>query len=101
MGRLRAYAWSPWTTRIVPALGGRALDLTLPTRFLIFVVLLYPYWTLILLVHEVESQRLRKRRLRRIGICHKCSYDLRGNVSGVYPECGSPILRDRDSDTAE
>ena len=24
-------------------------------------------------------------------LCRKCSYDLTGNVSGVCPECGSPI----------
>jgi hypothetical protein len=34
----------------------------------------------------------RRRRLRR-GWCGKCGYDLTGNVSGVCPECGRPIVR--------
>lgn len=25
------------------------------------------------------------------GRCAKCGYDLRGNVSGVCPECGAPV----------
>jgi len=31
---------------------------------------------------------LRRQRLKR-GLCGKCGYDLRGNVSGVCPECGN------------
>lgn len=30
-----------------------------------------------------------RRRLR--GLCTQCEYDLTGNVSGVCPECGTPI----------
>lgn len=26
-------------------------------------------------------------------LCERCSYDLTGNVSGVCPECGTPIRR--------
>lgn len=25
------------------------------------------------------------------GVCHRCNYDLRGNVSGRCPECGQPV----------
>ena len=32
---------------------------------------------------------LRRRRLLRPGVCRSCGYDLRGNVSGVCPECGA------------
>jgi RNA polymerase subunit RPABC4/transcription elongation factor Spt4 len=32
------------------------------------------------------------RRRIRLGHCHKCGYDLTGNVSGVCPECGAAIL---------
>jgi len=28
------------------------------------------------------------------GHCPKCSYNLRGNVSGVCPECGTPTFRE-------
>jgi|GEM_PF-2436358 len=33
----------------------------------------------------------RRARAFPIGICVKCSYNLKGNESGVCPECGSPI----------
>lgn len=33
---------------------------------------------------------LRRRRRRKKGFCVKCGYNLRGNVSGICPECGSP-----------
>jgi hypothetical protein len=29
-------------------------------------------------------------RPRPVGFCRRCGYCLRGNVSGVCPECGSP-----------
>lgn len=28
---------------------------------------------------------------RNLGLCLKCGYDLHGNVSGVCPECGTPV----------
>ncbi len=33
----------------------------------------------------------RQRRRRRLGLCETCSYDLKGNESGVCPECGQRI----------
>lgn len=30
------------------------------------------------------------------GKCRRCEYDLRGNVSGICPECGTPIRPDTD-----
>jgi hypothetical protein len=35
-------------------------------------------------------RRWRSARLRNVGLCRVCGYDLRGNVSGVCPECGAP-----------
>jgi len=35
--------------------------------------------------------RLRCKRLAREGHCQGCGYDLTGNVSGVCPECGTPV----------
>jgi len=26
-----------------------------------------------------------------IGCCHSCNYNLTGNISGICPECGTPI----------
>ncbi len=41
------------------------------------------------------------RRARRArGLCVECAYDLTGNVSGVCPECGTPIGRARSPDAA-
>jgi len=39
----------------------------------------------------------RKARNRRIfrGCCEACSYNLKGNTSGVCPECGAPITEAR------
>jgi hypothetical protein len=31
----------------------------------------------------------RRRQRTRAGLCRRCGYDLRGNVSGVCPECGA------------
>lgn len=41
----------------------------------------------------------RRRRLRRAdsATCEICTYDLRGNVSGVCPECGTGVLREQSS----
>jgi hypothetical protein len=38
---------------------------------------------------------LRRSRRRRRGRCLVCGYDLRGNVSGVCPECGEAVPRER------
>jgi len=35
--------------------------------------------------------RLRADRRRARGLCINCGYDLTGNVSGVCPECGTPL----------
>ena len=35
----------------------------------------------------------REERLRAAGRCTYCGYDLTGNVSGVCPECGTPVAR--------
>lgn len=34
-----------------------------------------------------------KRRRRKRGLCVHCEYDLTGNVSGVCPECGTPVSK--------
>ncbi len=34
---------------------------------------------------------VRRRMRHRRGLCAKCGYNLTGNVSGVCPECGTPI----------
>jgi hypothetical protein len=34
-----------------------------------------------------------RRRRKAMGLCLRCGYDLRGNVSGTCPECGSSVGR--------
>lgn len=43
----------------------------------------YPSWLMMRWVH--------KRARPRPGECSKCLYDLTGNVSGICPECGTPV----------
>lgn len=53
-----------------------------------------PHWFVVALLGVTPvtwaAAAWRRRRLRRPGVCRSCGYDLRGNVSGVCPECGSP-----------
>ncbi|MCB9852902.1 MAG: hypothetical protein H6819_07390 [Phycisphaerales bacterium] len=41
----------------------------------------------------IIRKRLATRRIEllRSGVCVKCRYNLKGNISGVCPECGSPV----------
>ena len=39
----------------------------------------------------VVAVLLARRRAPRPGHCRRCGYDLRGNVSGVCPECGAKV----------
>jgi len=57
-----------------------------------------PLWgpmVLFLLYPAINLVRgpLRRWRRRRKGLCLRCGYDLRGNASGVCPECGLPMLK--------
>jgi hypothetical protein len=57
--------------------------------------LLIPFWAVALLAFTVSVWTwlaYRRRRDRdRPGHCNACGYDLKGNVSGVCPECGAAI----------
>ena len=35
----------------------------------------------------------------RPGYCHECDYDLTGNVSGICPECGSPLPKQPEQES--
>jgi hypothetical protein len=68
----------PWTTG--GAIFRRTKDLKLPfwiPMTLIAVPTLWSFW--------------RARKGSKRGRCRKCLYDLTGNVSGICPECGTPI----------
>ena len=64
---------------------GRALWHTAP-----LVLTFAPLVSLVGVLALVRARRLRLA-LRRAGLCVQCGYDLRGNVSGVCPECGMPV----------
>jgi len=56
----------------------------------------FPFWFLALLLGTYPAVSwvrgpLRRSRRRRRGQCIHCCYDLRGNVSGICPECGASI----------
>ena len=46
-----------------------------------------------LLVWNILARERLQKRLQRLleGRCPTCGYDLTGNISGVCPECGTPI----------
>lgn len=48
-----------------------------------------PLWMLALLCGVTAFQMHYSDRRRPNGCCRKCGYDLRGNASGVCPECGA------------
>lgn len=63
---------------------GGALFLTLPHWFVSVVCVIPP--TIILYRHRCK----RKRQSR--SLCASCGYDLRGNISGICPECGKATV---------
>jgi hypothetical protein len=67
---IRTYAWSYRTS--------------LPLPVIVAAILAYP-------IGAVLIPRFRRWGRRRRGLCVVCSYDLRGNTSGVCPECGLPV----------
>lgn len=53
-----------------------------------------PYWCILAIFVAIRSYRsvvgyCRRRAAERSGLCPNCSYDLRDNISGVCPECGT------------
>ena len=55
--------------------------------------ILFPMWSLFALLAmyptiAIIRGPLRRRRRQKQGLCIQCGYDLKGNVTGVCPECG-------------
>jgi len=59
--------------------------------------LIFPVWSLLVLASIplalLLAMALAQRRRKQRGLCAICAYDLRGNTSGVCPECGTQIVR--------
>ena len=53
--------------------------------------LMFLFWVLFSMLASVLINKSSLRRRRKLGLCVRCSYDLRGNESGVCPECGEPV----------
>ena len=56
----------------------------------------FPHWNPLVLLAAYATIAfirgpLRRYRRRRKGMCIKCGYDLTGNVSGTFPECGREV----------
>ena len=63
-------------------------------RFLGLFIAFASYPTVRLALYVARRIRdTRRCRLAERGLCSQCKYDLRGNVSGVCPECGLAIER--------
>lgn len=60
---------------------------------------LIPLWNLavLLIAIHVGLRGLRARYRHSTGYCTCCGYNLRGNVSGICPECGTPICAPAES----
>lgn len=58
--------------------------------FLIIVSLVGFWHSVTARIHPIIAERTSRLR----GLCHVCGYDLTGNVSGVCPECGTPVRED-------
>lgn len=78
----RSWVYTPWTLLPRFDFSARAPSVRCPIHLLLaalIAVVAYP-----LLPFAVRRDR------RKRGLCVRCGYSLRGNVSGVCPECGKP-----------
>ena len=75
-------AWPRWRPSVFRL--GTSMTLSTPLWLVVVVFAAYP----VIIFMQGSLQRLRRRRK---GLCVTCEYDLTGNISGVCPECGTPI----------
>jgi len=79
-------------TMLITAVICSICALLLPTEEILWVLEALVFGSVVFLV---TCQLLRRRLpiLYPTGHCHRCGYDLTGNVSGVCPECGEKVQR--------
>jgi hypothetical protein len=56
-----------------------------------------PLWSALTITAAYPLYRVLRRRRAPSGHCQTCGYNLTGNVSGICPECGTPITPDKDA----
>jgi hypothetical protein len=99
---LRYFWGSPWPAGIrtewlrTPLIMHQADGTSVAFNSLWMVFFEAPLWGIVLLcmpypILVLLRGPLRRRERRRRGWCVKCGYDLRGNVSGICPECSHPV----------
>ena len=58
----------------------------------------FPLWLLVMLTAILPSLRairfVQRHRIHKLHHCLSCGYNLTGNVSGVCPECGTPVPKE-------
>lgn len=90
---LRGRRWAGWT------ISGTLLDTAFDALLLfglftgpIFpVVILLAIFAAIWMLREVGQRQTLKSRFTSDPLCAKCEYNLTGNLSGICPECGTPV----------
>ena len=77
--------WEAWRSELFAR---DCLGLRLPIRTRNTVVI--PLW-LLLVAMSIPTFMLFRQQQKREGFCRTCKYDLTGNESGVWPECGTTV----------
>jgi hypothetical protein len=74
----QSWVYMPW--RLSPLFDGDYFRIPIHISFVLTTpILIYPL-----------LPAVKRRKRRKLGLCPICEYDLRGNESGICPECGTP-----------
>lgn len=83
---------SPATLFGVPVNQDLAIGIALSAGLAVAGSMLLLFLWLLLLACDALARRLDRSTAGRMNLCHRCHYDLTANVSGVCPECGTPVM---------
>ena len=79
----------PTTACIFTILAAIAFGRIIPNKWLDLIIIILPFVSLIGPIVAIELHSFCK--TSSFTHCYKCGYDLTGNISGICPECGTPI----------